>query len=329
MKKKICLNMIVKNERAVLQRSLESTKPLIDTWVIVDTGSSDGTQELIREVLKDVPGELHERPWVDFSHNRNEALALAEGKADYLLFLDADDELVIEKGFHLPNLDKDFYLVRYVESLDGHTHQNHTILLINSRLPWKWEGVLHERLVSPSAATHEILPLISNQIRHDGARSQDLCKLDRDIELLQRAWKENPNDSRTTYFLAETYFCKRDFSEAALFYEKRIQMGGSKEEMHRSLYCLGKCYCLLGKHDEMAKNYCKAYEFDPTRIEPLYDLAWTYLQKPGKKLLSYLLSRFAVGQLHCPPSSLRLQKWIYDWGIRDLFALAKRTFEST
>ena len=65
--------MIVKNEAHVIRRCLDSVRPLIDRWVIVDTGSTDGTQALIRELMADVPGELHERPWVDFSTNRNQA----------------------------------------------------------------------------------------------------------------------------------------------------------------------------------------------------------------------------------------------------------------
>jgi glycosyltransferase involved in cell wall biosynthesis len=65
-----CLNMIVKNEARVIRRCLDSARPIIDFWVIVDTGSTDGTQEAIRRHLDGLPGELIERPWVDFAHNR-------------------------------------------------------------------------------------------------------------------------------------------------------------------------------------------------------------------------------------------------------------------
>lgn len=70
----IALSMIVKNEAPVIARCLASVRPLIDYWLIVDTGSTDGTQDLVREILHDVPGMLYERRWHDFATNRNEAL---------------------------------------------------------------------------------------------------------------------------------------------------------------------------------------------------------------------------------------------------------------
>src|ERR1700722_1540445 len=61
-KKTICLNMIVKNESKVIRRCLQSVLPFIDTWVIVDTGSNDGTQKIIKDFMLEhqIPGELHE-----------------------------------------------------------------------------------------------------------------------------------------------------------------------------------------------------------------------------------------------------------------------------
>jgi glycosyltransferase involved in cell wall biosynthesis len=74
----------------------------IDCWSIVDTGSTDGTQRLIATALADLPGELHERPWSDFGHNRSEALALARGRADYSLVIDADETFETPDGFAPP-----------------------------------------------------------------------------------------------------------------------------------------------------------------------------------------------------------------------------------
>ena len=92
----ICLNMIVRNEAHIVTEVLDAAAPYISFWVIVDTGSDDGTQDLIRTHMHSlgIPGELHERPWRNFGHNRSEALTLAQGHADYIWVMDADDTVV-------------------------------------------------------------------------------------------------------------------------------------------------------------------------------------------------------------------------------------------
>src|SRR5579859_5175486 len=90
MRKRVCLVMIVRDEATGISACLENLREVIDSWVICDIGSTDATQEVVRESLHGIPGELHEVPWVDFGHNRTTALRLARGKADYHLIADAD-----------------------------------------------------------------------------------------------------------------------------------------------------------------------------------------------------------------------------------------------
>ncbi|MBR1232873.1 hypothetical protein [Bradyrhizobium sp. AUGA SZCCT0182] len=98
-KRRICLSMIVKNESAVIRRCLAPVQPIINSWVICDTGSTEGTQEIIRDFARyDIPGELHDRPWQDSAHNRNQALAL----------LEADDELELSADYRMPLLNVDY-----------------------------------------------------------------------------------------------------------------------------------------------------------------------------------------------------------------------------
>ncbi|WP_197911988.1 glycosyltransferase [Kineobactrum salinum] len=89
--------MIVRDEAAVIERCLASVRPYIDYWVIVDTGSIDDTPARIRAALADIPGELYHCRWRDFGFNRSDALERARGKADYLLFLDADEQLLVDE----------------------------------------------------------------------------------------------------------------------------------------------------------------------------------------------------------------------------------------
>src|ERR1700730_6382681 len=87
----ICLVMIVKNESGVIERCLNSARPHIDSWIIVDTGSDDDTCERVERTLIEVPGRLEHRPFVNFGHNRTELMELAyRQRSDWLLLLDAD-----------------------------------------------------------------------------------------------------------------------------------------------------------------------------------------------------------------------------------------------
>ena len=73
---RLCLNMIVKNETANLERCLNAVIDHIDCWVIGDTGSTDGTQDFIRGFFAahGMPGELHEFPFENWEQARNAAL---------------------------------------------------------------------------------------------------------------------------------------------------------------------------------------------------------------------------------------------------------------
>src|SRR5689334_18393350 len=89
----LTLTMIVKDEAPTIARTLASVKPHIDRWVIVDTGSTDNTRDVVRSELAGVPGELHEAPFVDFETTRNLGLERCGTETDFILWLDADDEL--------------------------------------------------------------------------------------------------------------------------------------------------------------------------------------------------------------------------------------------
>src|SRR5262245_43091639 len=134
----IGLCMIVKDEAHVLERCLRSVRPLIDAWTVVDTGSTDGTQQRVRDFLAALPGALHERPWRDFAWNRTEALELARGTADYLLVIDADEELAVEPGFTFGTLGRDGYQLLHEHIPSGTLYQ--VTSLLRAALPWRYQG---------------------------------------------------------------------------------------------------------------------------------------------------------------------------------------------
>jgi len=231
----ICLNMIVRDEAQVIRRCLESVRPFIDSWVIVDTGSTDGTQDLIRALYADIPGELHERPWRNFGHNRNEALALARGKADYLLFIDADETLRAPAGYQWPRLTHPAYFLH--AEYAGTTYSRGTI--VATRLDWRWTGVIHEFLESTPAVSFEQLDWPRIVVEHDGARARDPVTYAKDAALLERALPDEPQNARYSFYLAQSYRDAGQLDRARDAYRRRAAMGGWDEEVWYSLYEIG------------------------------------------------------------------------------------------
>lgn len=308
----ICLNMIVKDEKDVIERCLQSILPIIDYWVIVDTGSTDGTQEIIKKFMKShrIPGEIHERPWMNFSHNRNEALQLAKRKADYLFFIDADEYLVYKEGFHLHNLTEDFY---YIHILNAGTKYS-KIQLINNHLEWKWIGVLHEYISSPAAKTCATLDRVNTIYTTEGARSKDPQKYKKDVEILEVALQDEPNNDRYVFYLAQSYLDFGDYQQARENYKKRVAMGGWDQEVYWSLLKIAMINEFLEEPLKIVTDsYCKAFEYRPSRIEPLYYLANLY-RKKGDCESGYRIATIA----HEMPEFndlLFVEQWIYDYGI--------------
>lgn len=319
--KSICLNMIVKDESKVIIRCLSSVIHLIDYWVIVDTGSTDGTQKLIQDFLKGIPGELHERPWVDFAQNRNEALYFARRKADYLLFIDADDQLCIPKKFKLPELTKDCYSVHQKIHHDSSTSWNTRILFIQNIPDFEWIGVIHEVLSCQTAKSSELLPEIFLEHQSDGHRSEDKNKAMKDLHTLELAHQNHPNDPRYVFYLAKAYLTAGNHSEALPMFEKRLRMAGSEEEIYFSLYCVAFLQRSMQMEPEIfLRNYLAAYQKNPQRIEPLYDIVEYFVDRKNY-FLGHLIAKFAIDEClkKNPPDAIFIDYWKYDWGMLYLF----------
>jgi glycosyltransferase involved in cell wall biosynthesis len=314
---KICLNMIVKNEAKVIARCLSSLRSIVDTWTIVDTGSSDGTQDIIRACFSELPGELHERPWRNFGANRTEALELARNRADYTLIIDADEVLTVSPDFRPGELELDAYQLRTeLGELAYYRTQ-----LIRSGMPWRWEGVLHEYLECDLPFTQSKLEGLVNRPTPDGARSSDPLKYLKDAALLEEALKERPNNARDVFYLAQSY---RDAGliEAALkYYKRRVELGGWEEEVWYAMYQVARMLEAAERPEqEVLQAYLEAYERRPSRAEPLSSLA-RYFRLKSKYALAHLFAKRAVA-LPTPSDLLFVDASVYAWRARDECSIA-------
>lgn len=313
---RICLNMIVKDESPVIVRCLQSVKPWIDQWVIVDTGSTDGTQDVIRRFMADLPGELHERPWRDFAHNRNEAMALARacvhGPDDYLLFIDADETLRVTPGFEWGGLGADGYQFRC--ELDGWQYLRNA--LVTARQPWRWEGVLHEFLTQDGVHRWDALTDATIVVARDGARARAGDTYLRDIEVLERAVRDEPGNTRYRFYLAQSYRDAGKLDESIRAYDERAEMGGWDEEVWFSRFQVAVLRERRGDAPTLVREaFLNAYQTRPTRAEPLCELA-RYHRLRGEFALAHLFAQQAA-QMAKPTDGLFVDESVYAWRALD------------
>ena len=289
----ICLNMIVKNESDVILRCLNSLLGLIDSWLICDTGSTDGTQALINGFFEEhnIDGALIEHEWKDFAFNRNVALDKAKEllQPDYILMMDADDVFHSPSNFEFKHLKADEYLLHIKRNGIDYSFPK----LIRSALPWKWQGVLHEYLECDSAKQKAVLKGdYYIQSTSEGSRGLDPDKYKKDIAVLQQGLIDEPNNARYQFYLAQSFRDNADYAAALEHYQKRAEMLGWEEEVYYSLLEVARCQHLLEQDAALViESYLKAYNYRSSRLEALYE-AIRICRIGGMYNLGYRIAQF-------------------------------------
>lgn len=316
----VCLNMIVKNEAPTIRKCLESMRPLIDTWVIVDTGSTDGTQDVIRDCFADLPGVLYERPWKGFDGSRTEAIELARSRADYLLFIDADDVMEVRPGFRMPDLTLDAYRVALHDGPIVHWRP----ALVSTRLPWRYVGVLHEYIecgTEHSLGVLEGANIVSvgggARLREGGQRMKYL----RDAEILEEGLVKEPHNARYAFYLAQSWRDAGEPEKSLAAYDRRTAMGGWAEETYcAQVYAARLASSLKRPWAEVMDRYLRAHESRPSRAEALGDLA-RLCRLESRWPLAYLFARQAV-RIPRPDDILFVEFGWHEWRALDELAVA-------
>lgn len=319
----ICLNMIVKNESRIITRLLDSCSHVIDSYCIVDTGSTDNTVEIIEAYFREkgIPGRVFHEPFRDFGYNRTHALACAAemdaAAAEFVLLLDADMilklpiENMIEFKMALHKGDAHYIY----QGNDRFYHKN--VRVLKNGIGCKYWGVTHEYVKTPENTQYHQFgrEFVFIDDRGDGGSKEN--KFRRDIELLTRALETTePDNDRYYFYLGNSYYDTQQYEDAIRAYRKRIELGGWYEEVWYSYYRIGHCYKNTDRMELAIAAWMDAYQFFPNRIENLYEIV-NYYRVQGKNQLAYMFYIFAKkAQLRASDSSpdyLFLHKDVYDY----------------
>ena len=317
---KLCLSMIVKDESHIIMECLNSIWKEIDYWVIVDTGSTDNTKEIITNFFKEknIPGEIHDRPWVSFGHNRSEALDLCKGKAQFAFMIDADDYLVGSLNFK-PDPKIDGYIIRMGrEEFSWWRSQ-----IFNLESGWRYVGVLHEYAACDKQNPVHIKLEGNYRVvaRTEGARNLNTTpieKYSKDAIVLEKALETEPGNIRYQFYLAQSYFDSQQWEKAEQAYMKRVTMGGWEEEIYYSLYRVAIAKSMMNREWlEIQQAFLEAFNFRPIRAEPLFHIAQIYRMKFNQPALAYLFAKMAAEVPYPANDILFVPDIIYKFSILD------------
>ncbi|WP_338441370.1 glycosyltransferase [Synechococcus elongatus IITB4] len=314
----VSLCMIVRDEAELLPRCLASVKDQVDELIVLDTGSRDRTPEIATEA----GAKLLHTDWADdFSAARNQAIAAATG--DWILVLDADEELIPDAWTELrPQLDQPEALAFTVlreETQAGQVPYSRLSRLFRNRLEIRFQRPYHE-LVDDSLLAFQqqepnwrITAWPTPVIRHYGYgrdRLQQRGTAERMRRSLETWLAEHPEDAYLCSKLGGLLVQEGDLKAAQRWLKQGLKQGRPEPAVrYELLYHLALLERRQGDVDAAIDRYQAALQEPVDAIHKLG--AWVNLshlyRDRGQVGLAYDAARQAVAA--APSATVALTAW--------------------
>lgn len=335
--------LIVKNEEQFLPECLASLRGIADEVVLVDTGSTDHTVEIGQAAGARV---VHEEWRNDFSAARNRSLQEATG--EWILVIDADERLKPGQAERLRQLltegQADAYQLLIVNFPDDEDARatSHRIGLFRNRREYRYEGLVHEQIGPSILRAGGKISTCDVTLDHRGYDAKVRLvkgKESRNVGLIQRALKKEPDNPFMRYNLAQEHYVAGRFEDAVVQFRRCLWLAPADKVSYGSIavYRMVDSLARLKRWEE-ALRLCDQYEGlmpDYTDLKFLDGVVALNAGDMQRALLSLLK---AVGQGESPAEKYELvhagsgsyKAWwylgqVYERGGQDAKALAAYT----
>ncbi|UZQ83487.1 glycosyltransferase [Thermoanaerobacter sp. RKWS2] len=217
----LSLCLITKDEEKNIARCINSVKDIVDEIVVVDTGSKDKTVEIAKSFGAKV---IHAKWEDDFSKARN--VAIENATSDWILFLDADEEIRKEDVSKIrPLLNDDTveaYIFKFINYggtnvANGLTEVHYNFRLFRNNGKLKYIYPIHENLRNVEENRLPIFKKADVTILHYGYLLEtriEKNKTEKYIRLISKYLEEHPDDKFQHGNLAVEYYNAKEYHKA-------------------------------------------------------------------------------------------------------------------
>lgn len=274
----LCLAMLVRNESAIIARSLQSVRPLISHWIIFDTGEDPALQFVVQRTLSPLPGRIHRLPFSDFSDLRNRLLVEACQYGDFVLMIDAD-EILLESG----NICTEMSGFTVGNIAVGDEQSRYSVpRLFSNQVLGKFTGAVYERFIDRDRDRDRVTNLISCNLFHakNGYRYQHSESLKQDQAKLESVVSVDTPGGLDHFNLARLLIRRGQPAKAIQHLNKAL----NREELtglHQwyTHYLLGLLAVEQNAQlDMITPHFARAYDKRPDKLEPLHQMVQLYMQ---------------------------------------------------
>lgn len=277
---KICVYAIAKNEIKFLNRWYNSVKEA-DYVCVLDTGSTDGTFELLKKLNIITKQKTYKN--FRFDQARNDSMKLIPKDTDICVCVDIDEVFIagwskILKDKWTEQTTQARYRYTWNFNPDGSEGTVFMAEKIHKYNCFTWKNPVHEVLSPIPNLKNNIIDLPSIQLNHLADNSKSRSSY---LPLLELSVKEDPLNDRNTHYLGREYMFYGEYDKAITTLKKHLELPTSVWDLERSASYRYIANCYKHKKDFLnQEKYLQLalLEANYTR-ENFYELAVFYFEQ--------------------------------------------------
>lgn len=270
--------IMVKNAGPLFRQVLQHNMRYADRWTVLDTGSTDDTVVVVRDVLgSKLPGTLVEEPFLNFRDSRNRCLDLAGKHCKYNIMLDDTYLLHGDIRRFLSTVRADEFGSSYSLYIRSDDTEYTTNRITRSELGLRYKFKIHE-VITDEGNVNVLVPREVGWIedlRAEYMEQRTLLRKQYDLQLLLQSIEEEPEEPRHLYYAAQTYSILNDFENTAKYFQLRADHpGGFYQERVDAAFELARTlqFKLNRPWSQVESVYLKVLELEPRRVDAMYFL---------------------------------------------------------